>query len=63
MDSWIAQMCRGRARRQTLAWAVVFLAGTAFVFSNARYVRNFFEGPFVLQPNELAQVNLAIAAD
>src|SRR5260370_38081014 len=56
MDSWIAQMCRGRARRQTLAWAVVLLAGTAFVFSNARYVRNFFKGPFVLQPNELAQV-------
>ena len=56
MDSWIAQMCRGRARRQTLAWAVVFLAGIAFVFSNARYVRNFFEGPFALQPNELAQV-------
>jgi hypothetical protein len=56
MDSWIAQMCRSRARRQTLGWVVVFLAGAALVLSNGRYVRNFVEGPFALQPTELAQV-------
>jgi len=56
MDSWIAQMCKSRARRQTLAWVVVFLAGAAFVFSNSRYVRNFVEGPFALQPSELGQL-------
>src|SRR5260370_29565163 len=56
MDSWIAQMCRSRARRQTLGWVVVFLAGAALVLSSGRYVRNFFEGPFALQPTELAQI-------
>src|SRR5713226_6828266 len=56
MGSWIAQMCKSRARRQIFAWALTLLAGIIFVFSNSRYVRNFVEGPYKLPPNELAQI-------
>ena len=57
MESWIAQMCQKRARRQVLAWLVVFLIGVTFVCSNGRYVRNFARGPFALQPAALAQIS------
>lgn len=56
MESWIAQMCRKRAIRQVFVWAVVFLAGIVFVFSNGRYLRNFVEGPYALQPDALSQI-------
>jgi hypothetical protein len=56
MESWIAKMCRRRVRRQILAWALILLAGIAFLLFNGRYARNFVEGPYKLAPNELAQI-------
>src|SRR6202050_3724195 len=56
MESWIAKMCRRTARRQILAWALMLLAGVAFLLLNGRYARNFVEGPYKLAPNELAQI-------
>ena len=56
MESWIAQMCKRRARRQVFAWVLTLFAGIIFVFCNSRYVRNFVEGPYNLLPNELAQI-------
>lgn len=56
MESWIAEMCGKRVRRQTLAWALTFLSGIIFVCFNGRYVRSFIEGPHALQSNELAQI-------
>jgi len=56
MESWIAQMCRKRARRQTLAWVLTLLSGITFVFINGRYLRNFIEGPYALEPDGLARI-------
>ena len=56
MESWIAKMCRRRVRRQILAWALMLLAGIAFLLFNGRYARNFVAGPYKLAPNELAQI-------
>ena len=49
-------MCRRRVRRQILAWALMLLAGIAFLLFNGRYARNFVAGPYNLAPNELAQI-------
>jgi len=55
-------MCRKRARRQALVWLLVFLGGIVFVWSNGRYVRNFVQGPFAIQPAALAQITDVDAA-
>lgn len=56
MDSWIARMCTVTSRRQFLAWLVAILAGIAFIALNARYVRNFVEGPFPANADDLMNV-------
>ena len=56
METWVAEMCRKRARRQTLAWTLTFLAGIIFACLNIRYVKNFLAGPYPLQPDALAQI-------
>ncbi|MFZ3200350.1 MAG: DUF6709 family protein [Candidatus Acidiferrales bacterium] len=62
MDSWIAQMCRATSRRQFFAWFFILAAGIVFVAFNARYVRNFVEGPFPFQADDLAQITDANTA-
>ncbi len=57
MEPWIIRQCRLTCRRQVAAWAVILLAGLCFVGYNARYVRNFFLGPFQLSANDLAQIS------
>ena len=56
MDSWIREMCTKRALRQTLTWFLLFSSGIIIIFSHSRYVRNFIEGPFPLQPDQLARI-------
>jgi len=57
MEPWIIRQCRLTCRRQVVAWAVILLAGLGFVCYNARYVNNFFRGPFQLSANDLAQID------
>jgi len=57
MESWIIRQCRLTCRRQVVAWAVILLAGLGFVVYNARYVNNFFRGPFQLSAIDLAQID------
>ncbi len=57
MEPWIIRQCRLTCQRQVAAWAVILLAGLCFVGYNARYVRNFFLGPFQLSANDLAQIS------
>ena len=56
MEPWIVRQCRLTCRRQVVAWTVILLAGLGFVVYNARYVNNFFRGPFQLSANDLAQI-------
>lgn len=56
MDSWIREMCRKRAQRQTLTWFLLLAFGIIIVLSNVRYVRNFCLGPFAVQANHLGQI-------
>jgi hypothetical protein len=57
MEPWIIRQCLLTCRRQVVAWAVFLLAGLVFVGYNARYVRNFFLGPFHLSASDLAQIS------
>lgn len=50
-------MCRSSARRQSLAWVAVILVGIGYVCANARYARNFVEGPFPEGADHLANIS------
>jgi hypothetical protein len=57
MDPWIVARCRRACRHQVMAWLVVLAAGLAFLGFQARYLRNFFAGPYAIDEAGLSAVN------
>jgi hypothetical protein len=48
MDPWIVAQCRRACWHQVMAWLVTLAVGLAFLGFQARYLRNFFAGPYAM---------------
>lgn len=57
MDTWILSMVRQRCLRRVVAWAAALALAGLYTFSQARYLKNFFGGPYTLGSAELAAID------
>jgi hypothetical protein len=53
MTSWVLLQAKSQARARLVLWSIAALIIVAIVLANTRYVRNFIEGPYVLEAHHL----------
>lgn len=61
MDTWVLRMVRQRCLRRVVAWGLALGLAALATYSQARYLRNFFGGPYTLGEAELAAIDDAWA--
>lgn len=62
MDPWIVARCRRACRHQVMAWLVLLAGGLAVLVFQARYLRNFFAGPYAMDEAALSAAGDSTAA-
>ena len=56
MENWIVARVRQRCVRQLVAWGAVVAVGVLIGVANARYVRNFLNGPYTLSVADVGDI-------